>query len=61
MSELEEMSRTERKAIIKEAITEWMDQKFMELGIWTFRGIMAMGFGILVYMVLTTNGWVQHK
>ena len=54
------LSREERKAIVKEAITEWMDLKFLQLGIWTFRGVLAMGFGVLVYLVLITNGWVKH-
>ena len=58
--EVEHFSREERKKIIKEAITEWMDGKFLELGIWTFRGMLAMGFGVLVYLVLITNGWVKH-
>ena len=60
MGEFQDLSREERKAIVKEAITEWMDGKFLELGIWTFRGIFALAFGVLMYLVLITNGWVKH-
>ena len=61
MSPLDDLTREERKAIVKEAITEWMDGKFLELGIWTFRGVLALGFGVLVYFVMTMNGWVRHN
>lgn len=54
-------SRTERKAIIKEAIREvikeWMDERFRQVGKWTARGITVAAFGALVYFILTHTGW----
>ena len=33
------------RAAIKEAVSEWLDQKFAEVGKWTLRGIAAAIFG----------------
>lgn len=50
-------SRDERKDIIKEALSEWIDKKFSELGWWSFKGIIALIFAGAIYLWLTTNGW----
>lgn len=47
------------KAAFKEAMTEWLDEKFAMLGRWTFRGIAAALVVGLLYLILALNGW--HK
>jgi len=46
-----------RKALLKEALHEWMEEKFASVGKWTMRGILVMAFGMLVYFVFWTGGW----
>ncbi len=47
------------KGVIKEAITDWLDDRFSALGRWTLNGLMAAAFAGLVYLALTGLGW--HK
>lgn len=53
-------TREERKEILKEAWTEWLDKKATELGWLSFRMIFYAVVGYLLYGYLTANGWV-HK
>lgn len=53
------LAATRDKQIIKDAINEWMDNKFSEFGKWSFYGFMAMCVGALGYLILYSNGW--HK
>ena len=48
-----------QKQAVKEALTEWLDDKFLAFGRWTFYGLMASAFAGLVYMALISLGW--HK
>lgn len=50
---------TETKAALKEALKEWLDEKYAELGKWTFRTFLASLVFALGYFILFTNGW--HK
>lgn len=45
------------KEALKEALHEWLDQKFMQFGKWSFWGLMALSFGALIYVILRTQGW----
>ena len=45
------------KEALKEAINEWLDKKFTELGKWTLKGITALAFSALIYATLITHGW----
>jgi hypothetical protein len=45
-----------QKEIIKEAIHEWLDCKYKEIGKWTFKGLLAMGFALLIYTYLKHFG-----
>ena len=45
------------KEIVKQAITEWLDVKFAELGRWSFWGILAFILAGLTYVIFWTNGW----
>lgn len=51
------MGDDHEKEILKEALKEWLDEKFAELGKWSFRTISAAALGALVYFMLKTNGW----
>lgn len=45
------------KRVMKEALKEWLDEKFSEFGKWTFYGLLSAVFFALMYFILTTNGW----
>jgi uncharacterized membrane protein YozB (DUF420 family) len=53
------LNREETKQAMKEAMREWMDDKFKEFGRWTFFGFMTALFGAAIYFMLYVNGW--HK
>ena len=48
-----------QKKIIKEAITEWLDEKYMMVGRWTFNGILAAALAGAVYLALRGQGWTK--
>lgn len=52
-----QMSDEEQKRIFKEAISEWLDAKFAELGKWSLAGILAAALAALAYFTLAINGW----
>lgn len=45
------------KKAIKEAITEWLDEKFSTFGKWSIFGILAAALVGTVYLALIGNGW----
>ncbi|WP_295678581.1 hypothetical protein [uncultured Nevskia sp.] len=53
------MTKDETKAALKEALHEWLDDKFVSLGKWSLGGICAAGLGLMAYFLIVTNGW--HK
>lgn len=53
------LERDEVKAAFKEALKEWLEEKFSEFGKWSFRAICAALFAALTYFVLSMSGW--HK
>lgn len=61
MSDLTPEQEEERKVLykeaVKEALKEWTEQKYIELGKWTFRGMCAMLLGTVVYIWLGAHGW----
>lgn len=46
-----------QKRAIKEAINEWLDEKFAEFGRWTFYGLAAAAFAGAIYLALRGQGW----
>lgn len=52
-----ELDRDEQKEIVKEAIREWLDEKYSAFGKWTLHGIMAAGLGTLAYFLATHGGF----
>ena len=48
-----------QKRAIKEAINEWLNEKFAEFGRWTFYGLLAAAFAGAVYLALRGQGWTK--
>lgn len=42
------LSPEEQKRLLKEALQEWLDAKYAEVGKWTMRGIAAVALVLLV-------------
>lgn len=55
---MENMSKEEYKALVKDAIGEWLDTKYSQFGRWTIHGILAMILGVVV-MYLATHGYIK--
>lgn len=53
-------SKDEMKEVTKEALKEWLDEKFTTFGRWTFRALASVAFVGLIYFVLKSNGWVKN-
>ena len=51
------MTPEEQKEVLKEALKEWMDEKFATFGKWSMGSIAAIFLAIIVYFWLTTHGW----
>lgn len=51
------MTPDEFKKVAKEALKEWLDEKFVELGKWSLGGFIAASVAALVYFILWANGW----
>jgi hypothetical protein len=49
--------RQERKDIVKEAINEWLNDKYRDVGKWTMHGILAATLAALAYAYLLELGW----
>lgn len=49
----------EVKLAMRDAIKEWLDEKFAEFGWWSAKALAALVFAALIYFVLSQNGW--HK
>lgn len=45
------------KAVMKEAVNEWLEEKFAVLGKWTLSGIAALALALLVYTLIEFAHW----
>jgi F0F1-type ATP synthase membrane subunit a len=45
------------KQALKEALKEWMDEKFATVGKWSTGAVVTALIGMLVYFLLLSNGW----
>lgn len=52
-----EFSDKEVKRLLKEAIREWLDEKYLEFGKWSARAIAAAFLVAVIYFILQMNGW----
>lgn len=46
-----------KKQIIKEALKEWLDEKFLAFGRWSAISFAALALYAVIYFILKTNGW----
>lgn len=53
------VSPSEEKELVKQALKEWLDEKFTIFGKWSAAAIGAAALAALVYFILASNGW--HK
>lgn len=55
------MTPEEQKALhkeaIKEALQEWLDQRYQAVGKWTVKGFLAMGLVITFWLYAAAHGW----
>ena len=54
-----DFDREQQKEIVKEAIREWLDEKYSAFGKWTVHGLAAASLCALVYL-LSTHGWLKQ-
>ena len=50
----------EDKEVLKQALKEWMDEKFAAFGRWSASTIAILALTALVYFILQTSGW-SHR
>lgn len=47
------------KSAVKEALKEWLDEKFTTFGKWALGSLAALGLAAFVYFILWAHGWRQ--
>lgn len=58
---MSEKTSDEQKAIFKEAIQDWLDDKYATFGRWSFNGVLAAAIGALAYFLALKSGWIPPK
>lgn len=51
------LDKAETKEAVKEALREWLDDKYREFGKWSFHGLLAVILAGGLYLALVMNGW----
>jgi len=51
-----QLTKDEQKAVVKEAIQEWLDQQFIKFGKYSMVGAFSMAFAMLLYLYLSAHG-----
>ena len=57
------LSQDDIKAALKEAIKEWLDEKFIQVGKWTVNGVIAALVAAAAWLILRSHGFrveIQH-
>lgn len=49
--------REHDKEVVKEALKEWLDDKFLTFGKWSLGSLAAAVLVLIAYMILTSHGW----
>ena len=52
-----DLDREAQKEAIKEAISEWLDARFADVGRWTIKGLIAVALAGTLYAYLVTKGF----
>lgn len=50
------LSKDEMKAVFKEALKEWMDDKFTDFGKWSAASVAVAALGALIYFIFWVEG-----
>lgn len=53
------MNSDETKEALKEALHEWLDEKYAAFGRWSLHGLLAAALVGCMWLVVVGNGW--HK
>lgn len=60
--EVPPLTEADRKRIVKEALSEWLDKKWGEfegrVGRWSIHGFALMTFTVVVVLFLKVKGWI---
>ncbi len=56
---MSDVTPEEQKAILKEALQEWLDAKYSEFGRWTMNGIMAAALSALVLFLVNHGAQIK--
>lgn len=51
-----DLDRDEQKEIVKEAIREWLDERYSEFGKWTLHGLLAAIIAAMTYYLALHGG-----
>ena len=51
-----QLTKSEQKEVVKEAIQEWLDIQFIKFGKYTMVGAVSMAFAMLLYLYLAAHG-----
>lgn len=51
------LKEEEMKQVVKQAIKEWLDEKFAQFGKWSMASLAALGISALVLFILKMQGW----
>lgn len=51
-----QLTKSEQKEVVKEAIQEWLDIQFVKFGKYTMVGAVSMAFAMLLYLYLAAHG-----
>lgn len=51
------MKKIDMKEAVKEALKEWVEEKFMQFGKWSIKGIASLAFVALIYFIFKMHGW----
>lgn len=57
IDELTNTGKQELKEIVKQAIREWLDEKFAQFGRWSIGALAALILAALLYWTLAMHGW----
>jgi len=49
------------KVLLKEALKEWLDEKYGAVGRWTVNGLLVALVGAACWMILWKAGWTPPK
>lgn len=52
-----QLTTDELKEVVKSAISEWLDSKFIAFGKWSIATIGALALAALTYFLLRMHGW----